>query len=188
MLTMHVGIDDTDSPRKGCTTYVATLLVEKLSQLGVSFIDYPNLVRLNPNVPWKTRGNGALCLRFRCDEKLASEIMELTIDTVEKNSDMDCAGTDPGVVFFEGSQVPEELTFFARQAIQGLVKLKEALKLIRAVKAEALGFNSGRGIIGALAAVGETLTGDHTYELIAYRIPENCGTSRRVDVSSIELM
>jgi tRNA(Ile2)-agmatinylcytidine synthase len=188
MLTMHVGIDDTDSPRKGCTTYVATLLVEKLSQLGVSFIDYPNLVRLNPNVPWKTRGNGALCLRFRCDEKLANEIMELTIDTVEKNSDMDCAGTDPGVVFFQGSQVPEELTFFARQTIQGLVKLQEALKLIRAVKAEALGFNSGRGIIGALAAVGETLSGDNTYELIAYRVPENYGTPRRVDAASVERM
>ena len=185
---MHVGIDDTDSPRKGCTTYVASLLVEKLSQLGVSFVDYPNLVRLNPNVPWKTRGNGALCLRFRCEEKLTTEITELVVDTVEQNSDMDYAGTDPGVVFFQGSQVPEELTLFARQAIQGLVKLKEASKLIRAVKTEAVGFNSGRGIIGALAAVGETLTGDHTYELIAYRIPENCGTSRRVDVSSIELM
>ena len=188
MLTMHVGIDDTDSPRKGCTTYVASLLVEKLSQLGVSFIDYPNLVRLNPNVPWKTRGNGALCLRFRCEEKLANEIMELIVDTVEKNSDMDCAGTDPGVVFFQGSQVPEELTFFARQTIQGLVKLQEALKLIRAVKAEAVGFNSGRGIIGALAAVGETLSGDHTYELIAYRVPENYGTPRRVDAASVERM
>jgi tRNA(Ile2)-agmatinylcytidine synthase len=172
----------------GCTTYVASLLAEKLSRLGVSFIDYPNLVRLNPNVPWKTRGNGALCLRFRCDEKLANEIMELVVDTVEKNSDMDYAGTDPGVVLFQGGQVPEELTSFARRAIQGLVKLQEALKLIRAVKAEAVGFNSGRGIIGALAAVGETLNGDHTYELIAYRMPENCGTLRRVDATSVEQM
>jgi tRNA(Ile2)-agmatinylcytidine synthase len=188
MLTMHVGIDDTDSPRKGCTTYVTALLVEKLSRLGVSFIDYLNLVRLNPNVPWKTRGNGALCLRFRCEEKLAAEIMELVIDTVEKNSDIDYEDTDPGVVFFCGSQVPEELTVFAKQTIQGLVRLQEALKLVRLVGAEAVGFNSGRGIIGALAAVGETLTGDHTYELIAYRMPENYGTPRRVDAASVELM
>jgi tRNA(Ile2)-agmatinylcytidine synthase len=172
----------------GCTTYVAALLVEKLSRLGVSFVDYPNLVRLNPNVPWKTRGNGALCLRFKCHEKSATEITELIVDTVEKNSDMDCAGTDPGVVFFIGEQVPAEFTFFAKQAIQGLVKLKEALKLIRTVKAESVGFNSGRGIIGALAAVGETLNGDHTYELIAYRTPENRGTPRRVDAASVEQM
>ncbi len=51
--------------------------------------------------------------------------------------------------------------------------------------AEAVGFNSCRGIIGALAAIGETLDGDHTYELIAYRTPENLGTKRRVDEASI---
>ena len=41
--------------------------------------------------------------------------------------------------------------------------------LIKRFGAEALGFNSCRGIIGALAAIGETLNCDHTYELIAYR-------------------
>jgi tRNA(Ile2)-agmatinylcytidine synthase len=188
MLTLHVGIDDTDSPRKGCTTYVASILVEKLAESGVSFTDYPNLIRLNPNVPWKTRGNGALCLRFRCDEKLVNEIMELTIDTVEKKSDLDYVGTDPGIVFFRGNRVPKKLTFFAKQAIQGLVKLKNALKLVRTVRAEAVGFKSGRGIIGALAAVGETLSRDHTYELITYRMPENYGTPRKVDAISVETM
>ncbi|MCJ7699028.1 DNA-binding protein, partial [Candidatus Bathyarchaeota archaeon] len=62
---LHIGLDDTDSTRRGCTTYVAAVLVEELEKLGACFIDYPNLVRLNPNVPWKTRGNGALCLRIR---------------------------------------------------------------------------------------------------------------------------
>ena len=62
---MHIGLDDTDSTRKGCTTYITALLVEKLERLGVKFLDYPSLVRLNPNVPWKTRGNGALCLRLK---------------------------------------------------------------------------------------------------------------------------
>jgi len=188
MITMHVGIDDTDSPRMGCTTYVAALLVEKLHELGVSFIDYPNLVRLNPNVPWKTRGNGALCLRFQCDQNLIEEIKAMVVDIVEKNSDIDYAGTEPGVVFFWGSQVPKELSTFAKQTIQGIVKMQEALKLIRVFKAEAVGFKSGRGIIGALAAVGETLEGDHTYELITYRTPENRGTPRRLEVASVRKM
>jgi tRNA(Ile2)-agmatinylcytidine synthase len=188
MITMHIGIDDTDSPRMGCTTYVAALLIEKLHELGVSFIDYPNLVRLNPNVPWKTRGNGALCLRFKCDENLVEDIKPKVVDIVEKNSDMDYAGTEPGVVFFFGNRIPKELATFAKQTIQGIVKMREALKLIRVFKAEAVGFKSGRGIIGALASVGETLEGDHTYELIAYRTPENRGTPRRLEVASVKKM
>jgi len=188
MITMHVGIDDTDSPRTGCTTYITALLVEKLHELGVFFIDYPNLVRLNPNVPWKTRGNGALCLRFQCDENLIEEIKPIVVDIVEKNSDMDYAGTEPGVVFFWGSRIPKELIIFAKQTIQGIVKMQEALKLIRVFKAEAVGFKSGRGIIGALAAIGATLEGDHTYELIAYRMPENRGTPRRLEVASVRKM
>jgi len=188
MMTMHVGIDDTDSPRMGCTTYIASLLAERLHEIGVSFIDYPNLVRLNPNVPWKTRGNGALCLRFQCDENLVGKIKTLVVDVVEENSDMDYAGTEPGVVFFLGSRIPNELTIFAKQTIQGIAKMQDALELIRAFKAEAVGFKSGRGIIGALASIGETLEGDHTYELIAYRTPENRGKPRRLEVASVRKM
>jgi len=182
---MHVGIDDTDSPRMGCTTYIVAILVEKLYKLGVSFIDYPNLVRLNPNVPWKTRGNGALCLRFRCDEYLVEEIVEQVIDVIEANSDMGYAGTEPGAVFLTCNNVSAEIRAFAKQTIQGIVKKSEAMKLIRMFGAEAVGFKTGRGIIGALAAIGETLERDHTYELIAYRAPQNCGTPRKLDASSV---
>ena len=185
MLTMHIGIDDTDSPRMGCTTYIAAILVEKLHESGVSFIDYPNLVRLNPNVPWKTRGNGALCLRFRCDEHLVEEIVEQAIDVIEAHSDMDYAGTEPGAVFLTGNNVPAEIRAFAKQAIQGIVKKGEAMKLVKMFEAEAVSFKKGRGIIGALAAIGEALESDHTYELIAYRTPRNCGTPRKLDVSSV---
>ena len=73
MVKLHIGFDDTDSPNGGCTTYIAAILVEKLSGMGVSFMDYPNLIRLNPNVPWKTRGNGALCLRLVCPENIVEE-------------------------------------------------------------------------------------------------------------------
>ena len=188
MITLHVGFDDTDSPRMGCTTYVAALLVERLRGLGVSFIDYPSLVRLNPNVPWKTRGNGALCLRIRCDEDLLQEIEEIVLDTIEENADLSFAGTDPGVVFLVANKVPQEIRTFAKQTIQGIVKMREAMSLVKAFGAEAVGFKTGRGIIGGLAAIGETLEGDHTYELITYRTGENRGTSRRLDASSVATM
>lgn len=187
MIRMHIGFDDTDSPRMGCTTYIAALLVEKLHKMGVIFLDYPNLVRLNPNVPWKTRGNGALCLRIRCDEDLVEEIMEMVVDTVEEYADLDYDGTDPGIVFFF-HDIPEEVKAFAKRTIQGIVKIKEALKLIKTFRAEAVGFKKGRGIIGGLAAIGETLEEDHTYEIITYRTPENYGTPRKIQPSSVRDM
>ena len=185
MITLHVGIDDTDSPRTGCTTYVASLIVPKLLSLDASFIDYPNLIRLNPNVPWKTRGNGALCLRFKCDKACVDEAKAIIVNLVEKNSDLDHPGTEPGIVFFPSETIPSQLRAFSKQAIQGIVKMKDALTLASSLSAEAIGFKTGRGIIGALAAVGETLVGDHTYELIAYRVPSNRGTKRQVDKESV---
>jgi len=183
--TMHIGLDDTDSTRKGCTTYVAALLVGKLQKLNVNFIDYPNLIRLNPNVPWKTRGNGALCLRIQYNENVEQKIRETAIDTVEEHADLEFRGTDPGIVFFKKAKIPKEIKIFAKNTITGVVSLKDALKILKKVEAEALGFKNGRGIIGGLAAIGETLQGDHTYEILAYRVAENYGLKRKVDQASI---
>ncbi|MDH5754920.1 MAG: tRNA(Ile)(2)-agmatinylcytidine synthase [Candidatus Bathyarchaeota archaeon] len=183
--TMHIGLDDTDSPRKGCTTYVATLLVEKLQKLGANFIDYPNLIRLNPNVPWKTRGNGALCIRIQYNENVEEEIKETVTSTVEEHADLEFKGTDPGIVFFKRARIPKEVKIFAKNTITGIVSLEDALTLLKRFKAEAVGFKKCRGIIGGLAAVGETLQADHTYEILAYRVPENYGLKRKVDEASV---
>ena len=182
---MHIGLDDTDSTKGGCTTYLAALLVERLQQFQVRFLDYPTLIRLNPNVPWKTRGNGALCLGFSYNPAFENQIKETAVALWEDNSAINEEGTDPGIVFFGGQEIPEEMTDFAKKAETCIVTLKEALALIKKFHAEALGFNSCRGIIGATAAIGETLRGDHTYEIIAYRAKENLGTKRRVDEQSI---
>ncbi|MEM3061560.1 MAG: tRNA(Ile)(2)-agmatinylcytidine synthase, partial [Candidatus Bathyarchaeia archaeon] len=40
-------------------------------------------------------------------------------------------------------------------------------------------------LIGALGAVGEKLQDDYTFELIAYRTPENIGTKRKIDFESV---
>jgi len=185
---MHIGLDDTDSTRKGCTTHIAALLLEKLQELGAEFIDYPNLIRLNPNVPWKTRGNGALCIRIRYNENIEDKMKETVIDTVEEHADLDFKGTNPGVVFFKAAKIPRKVRIFAKNTTTGIVTLKEALMLSKKFEAEAVGFKDCRGIIGALAAIGENLQGDHTYEILAYRVPENYGLKRRVDEDSIFAM
>lgn len=183
-MLLHIGLDDTDSPRGGCTTYIAALLVERLSELGARFVDYPNLVRLNPNVPWKTRGNGAICLRFNCDPRLAGDAKKAVVEAVERHAEFDCDNTNPGIVFHAGD-VPEPLKRFSAHVIQGIVAQDEAEELIEEHCASAIGYKNMRGLIGALAAVGECLEADHTYEFLAYRTPENLGKPRRLDVASV---
>jgi tRNA(Ile2)-agmatinylcytidine synthase len=188
MVTLHIGFDDTDSPNGGCTTYIAALLVEKLSQMnGVTFCDYPNLIRLNPNVPWKTRGNGALCLRITCPDDTVDVIKEMVIDTVEADSELGYGGTDPGIVFVVGDVSPL-VKEFTKRAEQSILTIEEAVETVQTVNAEAVLFKKGRGTIGALAAIGEDLTGDHTFEVITYRLGENRGKPRRVNAQSIREM
>ncbi|WP_455392385.1 hypothetical protein [[Eubacterium] cellulosolvens] len=55
-------MDDTDSIKFGCTTYLVNDIISEFQDYRV--VGYPYLVRLNPNIPWKTRGNGAVCIQF----------------------------------------------------------------------------------------------------------------------------
>jgi tRNA(Ile2)-agmatinylcytidine synthase len=155
--------------------------------MNVSFLDYPNLVRLNPNVPWKTRGNGALCLRIDCPRDAIEAIKETVLGTVEANSDLGYGRTDPGVVFLLGD-VPHKVREFAKEAEQRILKIDDALKLAKDVGAEAVGFKKGRGLIGGLAAIGEELGEDHTFEIISYRMAENRGKPRQVNSRSVKAM
>ena len=59
---MYVAVDDTDSMKGNCTTFLATEIIREFHDLDL--IGNPRLVRLNPATPWKTRGNGALVMRF----------------------------------------------------------------------------------------------------------------------------
>ncbi len=130
---MHIGLDDTDSTKGGCTTYLAALLIEKLEKFHVKFTDYPALIRLNPNVPWKTRGNGALCIRFNYDPAFEEQIKEIATALWEENSAIQEKGTDPGIVFFVSQEIPEELTIFSKKTETGIVTLKEAMALIKEI-------------------------------------------------------
>ena len=53
-------MDDTDSRGGGCTTYLLTRALEVCHDSGYICHFFPGLVRLNPNIPYKTRGNGAV--------------------------------------------------------------------------------------------------------------------------------
>ena len=183
-MQLHVGIDDTDSVQGGCTTYIAAQLVERLSQRGLKFIDYPNIIRLNPNVPYKTRGNAAVALRLEIPNDTVDLVRETVLQTLENQSDLGRAGTDPAAVFLEGNP-SSRVRRFSRSALWDMLSTRDALRILKGHKMTAAAYGTRIGLVGALAAVGQTLEGDHTFELIAYRRRENYGKPRRVDENSV---
>jgi len=184
---LHIGIDDTDSTKGGCTTYIAACLVEEISKLGVRFIDYPNIIRLNPNIPYKTRGNAAIALRLEIQNAQYDTIRETALEEIEAGSHIGHKGTDPAVVFLKG-RPSAHIRRFSREALCEILSERHAVKLVRSSGASAAAYGTEMGLVGALAAVGETLPSDHTFELIAYRTKENCGSPRNVDGESVKHM
>jgi tRNA(Ile2)-agmatinylcytidine synthase len=184
---LHIGIDDTDSKKGGCTTYIAARLVEQFSQIGAKFRDYPNIIRLNPNIPYKTRGNAAVAFRLSINQATYDTVQETVLRCVEQNSRLGDLGTDPAVVFLKGNP-NTKIQAVARKALSDIVSLKEAIRALHGAELRAVCYGTGLGLVGALAAVGQNMSGDHTYELIAYRERWNCGTTRHIDPESVKRM
>ena len=186
-----IGLDDTDSRATGmCTTYVATALAERIEAAGAS-VDERLLVRLNPAVERKTRGNAALALHT---DMAVEDAFEVAVDAVSSLSAADDR-TSPGVVAAGGdpNAVPDDVSRFCRESLRGIKELDEALLLAdrcgfrhAAVPLEGDTDHPGYGRIGALAAVGAPNALEAwTYEHVAYRHRKRCGTPRSVDIESV---
>ncbi|EMA65266.1 hypothetical protein C461_14258 [Halorubrum aidingense JCM 13560] len=154
-----IAVDDTDSRDRGmCTTYVGARLAERLDAAG-GRVRRRLLVRLNPAVKHKTRGNAAVALHV--DGVDAATAFDLAAETVEEFAATDDPRTSPGVVVAEGGvgeadvaragvgdsfgpagdagrgcpSIPDDVGDFARRALRHRLSLDEALAL-----AEAHGF------------------------------------------------
>lgn len=172
---MLLGIDDTDSPRGMCTTYLGAVLAGRLIRVNVP-VREARLVRLNPNVPFKTRGNAAICLETGGNLR---EVFRMACRAVEDFGELTQDETRPGVVAVKTSPTPE----FYRRAVQDFCTLDEAIAILDTAGALYKGWNGGRGLIGATAAVCSRFA-DSTYELLAYRDQKNWGTPRSVERES----
>ncbi|RUM35043.1 MAG: tRNA(Ile2) 2-agmatinylcytidine synthetase [Archaeoglobus sp.] len=176
-----IGIDDTDSAKGMCTTYLAVILIERLERAGMKVEGFPRLIRLNPTIPFKTRGNGAVS--FLVNGEL-DEAYEITKACMEEYSMLDDERTNPGAVFVDvESRAMNYLPKFAEKVIRDVVSIDEALFVVGKFLLPFIKLKLGRGIIGALAAVGAELN-DYTLELLAYRKPERFGTKRVYDRKS----
>ena len=167
---MLIGIDDTDSPDGMCTTYLGALVADELKRTGF-MVKNLRLVRLNPNVIWKTRGNAAICIETEGGNP--DEAFKIARGFVERFAKFDCEKTNPGVVVVESTPNPA----FYYQALQKFCTIEETVARLENIGALYQGYKNRRGLIGALAAVSSVLP-DKTYECLAYRKPEACGTPR----------
>ncbi|MBO3840238.1 MAG: tRNA(Ile)(2)-agmatinylcytidine synthase [Thermoproteota archaeon] len=189
---LNIGIDDTDSEVFGCTTHVAARIVVHLDgKDGIRFLDYPLLVRLNPNIPWKTRGNGAVSIRIAVDESKIGleEVKEIVLSTVRSLSDLSSPRSDPAIVFL--NRVPQKgdlLHSFYLRVLRSMVSPIEALDVAEKVGASCSFLKTSKvGIVGALASAGAVFD-DYTYELLSYRVKENYGKPRMIDRESVYSM
>ena len=181
---LHIGFDDTDSRKGMCTTFLAYKVVEYLKKEKVKFLDYPYLIRFNPNVPWKTRGNGAVALKIKTEKPQL--IKKNIIKYIQKYSAVN-DGANPGLVFYEHKDIPENFAEFGKMALYRLVGRNEVKKFIRDNDLETYHLGNGQGLIGAIGAMGYYFR-DHTFELISYRDKENLGKKREIIKDSVKKM
>jgi tRNA(Ile2)-agmatinylcytidine synthase len=186
-ILLYIGIDDTDSSSGMCTTYVTCVIISKLKDCGFNITGFPRLIRLNPFARFKTRGNGATSFKLELkSDKEVDEVKKIVLENVQQLSVLEDERTNPGVVFYDG-KITSELKEFALETIRNIVTIEHAENLLNRIGADFYKFKKGRGIIGALAAISCQLN-DKTYELLAYRIPENYGTPRRINHKSVAEM
>ncbi len=185
--SISIGMDDIDSPSGGCTTHFASLLVEWLDRQVDQWTDYPHLIRLNPNIPFRTRGNGGICLKATIDSVVMDEILPTISKMIHEYADLDYPNTNPGVVIVAGA-IPPSVRQFSRKALWRTVPMTYARRIIESCQLNHYAHGNGRGLVGALAAVGHGLDGDHTFEYLAYRKMSETKNSRGVIKSSVEKM
>jgi len=173
---MLLGIDDTDSPSGMCTTYLGALLARRLIKMHMP-VREARLLRLNPNVIYKTRGNAAICLEVEGD---IDRVFETACGMVDELAHFSHENTNPGVVAVETRPGPD----FYWKAVRDFCTREEAIVVLEAAGARYKGFKNGRGLIGATAAVCSVLT-DMTFEYLAYRNSSLFGTPRLVDRNTL---
>jgi tRNA(Ile2)-agmatinylcytidine synthase len=196
---MFVAVDDTDSMKGNCTTFLATEIIREFSDLDL--IGNPRLVRLNPATPWKTRGNGSLVMRFGkgigkkrfigmigsrriyCYDRCSSfepdpEMMrKRIIPHIEAHHEDDA---DPGLLI---SKIKPSQSFYWRgvRTIMDRKVIDEEIKRIGGLTFE---IGCGRGLIGCTCGMAWRPR-DFTFELLSYRPPERWGTERIFDPLTI---
>lgn len=188
-MNIHVGLDDFDSEKAGCTTHLAFRLIKELITKGYITEEYPRLIRLNPDAPWKTRGNGAIAFKFKCrndrDKDNAIYIIKRITEQYYFTENID---TNPGVIICI-NEVPREFKGIYRKALYSLVPLSKVYEILGGYDNVIFWYwGTGRGLIGAAAALGaDVYCKDHTFEILVYRPLHIKHRNRRISTEKLIL-
>jgi tRNA(Ile2)-agmatinylcytidine synthase len=171
-------------------------------------IGFPRIVRLNPNIPWKTRGNGAISLQigigagskvkigankdkdfFIYEEKKKDIIdvdllLELIEEIFSQQAQLNDKNTNSGYVILS-SQPKFEIY---QKTVKKIVTIREIKDYLIKYRASFKGFKNQRGLIGATASVSWNPVFDKTFELITYRYCDKWGKIRFVDENSVKIV
>jgi len=195
---MFVAVDDTDSMKGNCTTFLATEIIREFKDLDL--IGNPRLVRLNPATPWKTRGNGALVMRFGhgegepryigemggkvwCYDSCTDfepdpmEMRDRIIPIIERRHEDDA---DPGLLI---SKVRPDPSFY-RRGVTTIMDRADIDREIERIGGTTFQIGNGRGLIGCTCGMA-WVPGDSTFELLSYRPESRWGTKRVFDPLTI---
>ena len=171
---------------------------------GIDLIGEPRLVRLNPNIPWKTRGNAALSARFGRGQGPRRRVGQIAGEPVwAYRSGRPLApatgrafredawsrvlagarseeGTDPALVATD-RRLPAGLYWSAVREVVPVAATRRALAQVGAWWRTR---TSERGLVGAAATIA--WAGHHpTWELTTYRPSPRWGEPRVIDAASV---
>ncbi|MGB0651733.1 MAG: TiaS agmantine-binding domain-containing protein [Thermoplasmatota archaeon] len=197
---MLLAFDDTDGPGGGCTTHAlfhALLALPDLAPLAL-----PRLVRLNPNVPWKTRGNAAVAVPLGHPEGAQTRIGELQgreilafpegrpaeptperLEAVWNALDNVAQGDANPAVALLPRPLPLPWAYWA--AVRTVVDPPQARADLEASGALLQTRGDDRALVGCAAAAAWPGP-PSSYELIAYRQPPQWGKPRAVEPGPLQ--
>lgn len=142
-----IGIDDTDAPGGGATFALALALLQHLARLeGVQPIGH-RVVMLDPGIAERTAGNACSYLELAAEPGVVATVAQHAVRFVSDEA----FSPEWGVAIREGFRVPSTLSAFAERARKMPVTRDDAVA-VAALTGTIL--HGGRGVIGALAAIG----------------------------------
>lgn len=182
-----------------------TEVIRVAREAGYDLIGHPELVRLNPNIPYKTRGNAALAARFghgvgrpfpvgwlagesvnayvtgrNLSRSEATDLTERAWRSTLAQARSEDPGTDPALVSAP-RRLPAGLYW---EAVRRVVPVERVERLLSAHGAELRTSGSRQGLVGAAAATA--WSGAHpTWELLSYRHAGRIGAPRLVEPASV---
>uniref|UniRef100_A0A7J3ZK94 tRNA(Ile2) 2-agmatinylcytidine synthetase TiaS n=1 Tax=Fervidicoccus fontis TaxID=683846 RepID=A0A7J3ZK94_9CREN len=195
MRRLLLGADGFDAPHGGCTTHFLVFLLKHLKESfdeGLTLLSPPNLVRLNPFIPWKTRGNASVSVELYVEDSVTVDsLWSAILRFAEAYAESLQQEPKGGLVLIEEptKQQEQDLVKVYTKALVDVSTFRFIPDSLLPESARNVRIWGTQGVLGALAGLGFIFHSHPvTYELVLYRDLSRVGERREVDESSIRLL